>query len=272
MQLYVINLDRSTARLAYIDAQFSQFDLNFIRIPAIDAHTLSDFSYGEVQKRNIWPQAMTRGEVACFLSHGRALERLVADHVPYGVIFEDDVTLARDAAKWLQQDDWLSKLVAQNSGEVEIVKLETSGKKVWLGQGMKLEGQGRAKFMLAPLKSTHIMGAAYLISRDAALRLLEMMQHKAAPFDHFLFNFSLGNAQKFALYQLDPAIAIQAGLPSSLEEDRAAKHQNAKKHRRLGDNLRREARRLVRRTRTGLWGMKINFFTSDQWKRISFKD
>jgi len=153
---------------------------------------------------------------------------------------------------------------------IDIIKLETSGKKVWLGPNLPLEEQDQAGFGLAQIKSAHLLSAAYLISRNAAIHLLELMRFKAAPFDHFLFNFSLGIAQEFTLYQLDPAIAVQASFISTMESERAKDKIAAKASRRLNQTLARETRRLIRRTRTGLWGIKTNLFTQDQWKRVPY--
>jgi len=286
MRLYVINLDRSVDRFSRIVEKFSYLNLDFTRIVAIDAQDLDALQCQAVQVRNIWSQALTLGEIACFLSHGKALQQFLADDAPYGVIFEDDVTLSHDAWKWLNRADWLVEL-ADKAGEVpDIVKLETSGKKVWLGQGLRCGKQDMAAFVqerfpetaptfsggsLAKLKSTHIMAAAYLVSRSAAIKILALMQEKSAPFDHFLFNFSLGVAEKFLLYQLDPAIAVQASLPSTLEGERSQDKKQQKEARSFSQTLKREAKRLVYRTRTGFWGFKTNFFTRDQWKRVPFK-
>jgi len=270
LQLYIINLEGATGRLVRLRKQFSRIGLGFVRIEAVDACALSKAQCRDMQNRNIWSQPLTRGEIACFLSHGRALEQLIADNVSHGVIFEDDITLGKEAATLLQNADWLIKMAEKTGEEIDIIKLETAGKKVWLGQDLPLEDLSRSGFALKKLKSTHIMAAAYLVSRAAAMRLLEMMTEKAAPFDHFLFNFSLGNAQKFALYQLDPAIAVQAGLESSLEGERSYDKKRLKSQRRFDQTLAREARRLIRRAKTGLWGLKTNFFTHDQWKRVPF--
>jgi len=268
MRLYVINLDRSGDRLARIGGLFSTMGLEFTRITAVDVRVLSDDALAQVQKCNIWTQDLMRGEIACFLSHARALQQFVDDNAPYGVIFEDDVELGRGAASLLKDDSWLENMAHKTGEMIDLVKLETSGKKLLLGQAIPIEDQDN--FTLARLKSTHMLAAAYLISRPAAMRLLEMMQQQAAPFDHFLFNFGLGIAQHFTLYQLEPAIAIQAGLASTLEGERADKKQQAKSNRCFRQTLFREIRRLKNRAITGLWGIKTNLFTRDRWQRVSF--
>jgi len=244
--------------------------LEFTRISAVDARDLSDEVYAQVQDRNIWTQDLTHGEVACFLSHGRALKQFIADNTPYGVIFEDDVALGRGAEIVLKNRNWLANMSDKAGEVIDLVKLETAGKKLWLGSPLPFNDERLKSFTLARIKSTHILAAAYLISRPAAIRLLDMMQRKAAPFDHFLFNFGLGNVQEFTLYQLDPAIAIQAGLSSTLEGERGVQKQKLKARRRVSQTLSREIIRLKKRAMTGLWGIKTNLFTRERWKRVPF--
>jgi len=95
VRLYVINLERSPDRLAHLRQQFAKFGLDFTRIEAVDAWHLSAAQRQDVQSRNIWTQELTGGEIACFLSHAKALEKFIADNLPYGVIFEDDVILGK---------------------------------------------------------------------------------------------------------------------------------------------------------------------------------
>jgi len=264
MKLYVINLARSQERFKRLEAIFAALSLNFTHIDAVDNIRLDEKTRAKINAINVWPQPMTRGEIACFLSHKKVLEQLIADEVTYGVIFEDDVELADAASVLLSSTAWLPE-------GVDIVKLETAGKKLWLGcpQPLMIEGKAVDKFHLAHIKSTHIMTAAYLISRAAAIRLVDIMDRKSAPFDHLLFDFSLGVVQEFNLLQLDPAIAIQADLGSTLEGERATTYQRIKK-RPLVQTLKREIKRVFYRAYVGLWGMKVNYFSREQWKRVPF--
>jgi len=260
MKLYVINLETSQERLQRMHAIFAARGLSFTRIDAVDARCLPQALHSKINEMNLWSQEMTYGEVACFLSHKRALEQLIADGAPYGIIFEDDILLGVGATKILSSADWVPD-------EAEIVKLETSGKKVQLGPPQHVAIKG---FSLAYIKNTHIMAAAYLISRQAALRLVSLMEEASAPFDHFLFNFSLGIAPHFILFQIDPAPVIQTVLPSTLEGERAIIKQAKKHNRTISQTCKREVSRIFERAGVGLWGMKVNYFSDDQWKRVPF--
>lgn len=260
MKLYVINLDRSSDRLARLKTIFSRLNLTLTRVKAIDARKLDDKTYEAVNAINLWPDKLTRGEVACFLSHKTALAQIAAGADPFGVVFEDDVELAECAGNFLKNSDWVPS-------DADIVKLETFFKKVWLGPKQATSTPG---FMLEEMKSSHIMAAGYLISKQAAARFIDKMERKSAPFDHLLFNFRLHVAEEFKIYQLDPAIVVQARLESTLQSERTTNETQKKARRGVIQTVVREMRRLFSRARTGLWGITINTLSHDQWKRIPF--
>jgi len=260
MKLYVINLDRSSDRLCRLEKLFEQQQLELTRIAAVDAKTICDRDYEKLTaKKHLWPEPLTRGEVACFMSHRLALQHIVQGREAYGVIFEDDVALSPHAHMFLKDDCWIPC-------EADIVKIETQNKKVWLGPPTTIMNG----FRLSCLKGTHIMAAAYIVSKRAAAYLVGKMEHACTPFDHFLFNFDYGIAADLKIYQLDPAIAVQAKLASTLEADRMRREHEKNKKRTLKQILQREILRIGTRSRTGLWGLKTNLATKEQWKRISF--
>lgn len=261
MKLYVINLDRSPDRIERLDKIFKNLNLSFIRVPAIDGLKLEEKFISEVRKKQLWPDPLTRGEIACFLSHKAALTKVANGQDRFAAIFEDDVTLSDDAHYFLKNDEW----IPQNA---EIVKIETHGKKVWMGEGIDLKNG----YCIAPLKSRHIMAAGYIISKEAAKKLCSMMGTITFPFDHFLFNPKCHVFEQFIMWQLDPAIVRQAGLKSTLENDRTKIDKDKKQKRAISKTILREIKRMVVRAKTGLWGIYVNCLTREKWKRVKFKD
>jgi len=260
MKLYVINLARSPGRLHRLEKLFRQQKLKLARIMAVDANTICDADYAALTARQWWPEPLTRGEVACFLSHRLVLQHIAQGPDAYGAVFEDDVALSSRAQMFLTNDHWIP-------AGTDLVKIETQpGKKVWLGPPTVIMGG----FSLAKLKSTHIMAAAYIVSRHAAAYLAGQMEQAWAPFDHFLFSFDYGIAANLKIYQLDPTIAIQAQLTSTLEDDRVRQTCEKKRRRTPMQTLQREIRRIGIRSRTGLRGLKINLTGKEKWKCIPF--
>lgn len=260
MKNYVINLDRSPDRLLRLESIFSKLGLQITRIPAVDGEKLDDATLSRVAKKNIWPDAMTRGEIACFLSHGKAIEQIRDGKEAFGAIFEDDVELSPAAEYFLNNTDWIPK-------DADIVKIETYGKKVWLGAPGLVHGG----YHIARLKSTHIMAAAYIMSKAAAGRFLDHMEKTSAPFDHLIFNKKLPVFNDFIIYQLDPAIARQAKLESTLHHGRKVVDDSKRKKRTFSQTFKREVKRLITRACIGLWGVRVNSLSNERWKRIPFR-
>lgn len=260
MKLYVINLDRSPDRLDRLEKIFRKLNLGLTRVAAIDGLHLDEKFIADVRRHQLWPDPLTRGEIACFLSHRAALEKVAAGDDDFAAIFEDDVTLSQEATDFLNNDDWIP-------ASADIVKIETHGKKAWLGEKRDLKNG----FSVARLKSRHIMAAGYIVSKTAAKKLCAMMQNITFPFDHFLFNPKCHVFEHFEMWQLDPAIVRQAGLESTLSVDRTQIDKVNKQGRRASKTLRRELKRFFSRAKTGLWGIYINLFTREKWKRVKYR-
>lgn len=93
--VYVMNLDRSTDRLAQISAALRAAGLAFERIPAVDASELEPSIYERVYdaqaNRRNYLAPLSPQEVACFLSHRRAWQTfLTTSDAPFAAFLEDD--------------------------------------------------------------------------------------------------------------------------------------------------------------------------------------
>lgn len=254
MKAYLINLDRSPERLLHMQAQFTKASIPFVRVAAVDGKSLSESEVAAIVRIPTWTQPLTRTEIGCFLSHRKCLELIAQGEDKYAAIFEDDVVLSKDAQRFFASDDWIP-------ANAELIKIESQGKKVLTDKPVAtLAGH----YTIAQLRSQHILAAGYIISRDCARKLLLRMNEAASPIDHLLFTPSCGFFPQMAVYQVSPAICKQAGLESTLSPERSLQYCRPSKIQRL----QREAKRLVTRSKTGLWGLYINLFTSQRWGRI----
>lgn len=95
MKIVVINLERSTDRLAFMQAQFDSLGLRAEYFKAIDASRgdLDGLSrYDERKALRILGHPLSPGEVGCFASHYLLWKRCAASGEPL-VIMEDDVRM-----------------------------------------------------------------------------------------------------------------------------------------------------------------------------------
>lgn len=112
--IFLINMDRSTERLAHMSKELSNEGVEFVRIPAVDGTAINlnktqDFDPDWAMQdmgRHLFP-----GEVGCFLSHKLAAKAFLETDAPYGVVLEDDLTnlagtfpVVEETAKVLEAD------------------------------------------------------------------------------------------------------------------------------------------------------------------------
>jgi len=259
LQLYVINLDRSSDRLAHITKVFGSLKLEFTRVSAIDGKLLSDEEFTHWTKERNWPKPLTRTEVGCFLSHRKCL-RLGLEHGdPYFAIFEDDVLLSPHAPLFLRNHKWIK-------AGTDIVKLDTASIKCML---QPLQKNGIESYRSSQLVSKHYCAGGYIVSREAAKRLLAVTQQAFAPIDEIYFNPDCGILQTLNVQQIVPAPVIQAGLVSTIRQP--PKPKARRKSHPLSETLKREIRRFYRRHLPGfcriVWYKWIRGY---YWGKIPF--
>lgn len=190
MKCLVINLDRSVDRLAHVQAEFARIGIPFERVAGVDAAAGSPM---------VAPP-LTPAEVCCFLSH-RICWRMIADGDDrYGAVFEDDVVFGPHAGSFLADDQWVPK-------DADVVKLETYFVKVRLGRRTVTLDNG---YSLARLIGEHMGAAGYLLSREAARRLLRGTRRFKGAVDDALFKPTLMTCSGSTNYQLTPAICAQS--------------------------------------------------------------
>ena len=192
----VINLARHQDRLLWFMDNASQVHLPVERIDAIDVKDLSVQS--QIDDFIQIESALSRVEVACFLSHRKAWERLLSSKESYLAIFEDDVHLSQDIVNLLIPD-----LVPEGIG---IIKLECPLQKVAYVQRSYAKFSGRS---LHRLLTTAYGAAGYIISRECARRALEIMKTCRKPVDFLLFNADSVLWKEFSVLQVVPAPCIQ---------------------------------------------------------------
>ena len=176
MRAFVINLDSATDRWAFIQNSFRQSKVVLQRVPAIDFKDLV-FPHPEFDEHRYWwlhGRTVNPRELACYLSHLKAIRTFLATGESHGMIAEDDVVLRADF-------DSVIAAALRYAGSWNILRL--SG----LGAGFPvriaaLAGNYALCINLARLKGT----GAYMIDRYAAATLLAQLRPMCVPYDHAL--------------------------------------------------------------------------------------
>lgn len=154
MQIFYINLARSTERRANMERQFEALGLSAERIEAVTPADIPP----EMIRRYCEPRPLSLRwveptELACTLSHRKAWSRVIDDGLPGAIIFEDDALLSPRLPQAIPQ------LSATNA---DVVHLETRSIPVTVGSGTGLQ----------PIYTYHPGTCGYAITRDGARKLL----------------------------------------------------------------------------------------------------
>ena len=171
-----INLDRSDVRRAHMEEQLTALGFPFERFAALDGSTL------ETGPAEIDPDHFAKchgrlvrpGEIGCYLSHIRALERFLQSEADYGLIFEDDAEISPDLREILDEVVQRDKLQ-----DWDFLKLQTR--------------RNTFQTLCQPIKDDYSLGicysrstgaTAYMVTRQGAQKMVERLLPMETPWDH----------------------------------------------------------------------------------------
>ncbi len=212
----VVSLVDEHIRREHIDHLFNEHHLDFSYFDAINKQQVAD-TLAKYQL-SVTSERLSQGEVACFLSHYCLWQQVVEQHLPYLMVFEDDIYFSKSANFLLSNLDWLPD-------DFDVVKLETMHERVMINRGINLI----SGYKLCHMKSSHMGMAGYIISQKGAKKLVAMTQQLGVdrPVDHIMFD-RLIEQKTSKVYQVSPALCIQDKIynedttrfVSCLEEER----------------------------------------------------
>ncbi|WP_319532961.1 glycosyltransferase family 25 protein [uncultured Cohaesibacter sp.] len=175
----VINLVRQRDRRDAIQQRMAELGIDCKILKAVDYKDLSEAEIAaqgpEFSLRMLRP--LSKGEVACSMSHRQALYNIAESQYEYGIILEDDAVLPDDFLTWISDptlfpEDW------------DMVKLSghyIQDRQVWTF------GSIRDRRLIYTPKCT-IGTACYLVTREAAGKLAKNLELIDEPVDRFFAN------------------------------------------------------------------------------------
>lgn len=171
--VYVINLTRSTERMARMTDVLSAAGLGFRRVEAVDCRDMADSlwtgRYDAARNRKDYLAPLSPAEIACFLSHRAAWQRFLEDgEAESAVVLEDDV-------RTLAPGDELLDFVHRTCGYDAPVLCKLNA----LRSGTRHLRPARVRRPLLP----GLTAAAQALNRPAAKRLLEFTDTFHEPVD-----------------------------------------------------------------------------------------
>ncbi|MCM2291262.1 glycosyltransferase family 25 protein [Allorhizobium sp. BGMRC 0089] len=201
-EIFVINLDHMTARLAFQQRQFKALGLTFERIRATKAEDAVLNNYSEAYW-NDWERPIRPAERACFLSHRQLWQRIAQGSKP-ALILEDDAVLSDMLPAFLR------RLAVQDG--IDHITLETRNRRKLMAT-TPVEGLPIQRLYL-----DRAGAAAYLLWPEGARKLLKRTEKRA-----YIADAAICAAHELKSYQAVPALAMQIdccktyGLPEPAE-------------------------------------------------------
>jgi GR25 family glycosyltransferase involved in LPS biosynthesis len=153
--MYIIHLERATARAENIDKQMQTMSHDVTVFPAVDGKLLNIDTVSQDYDVNFAFTHGSPGEIACYLSHIQLLRHIEKNnhpHDPYVVVFEDDFSVTpnfrdevMDVLRTLEEDKvefdmlYLGNLSFYKGEPVrtraKVTKICKNGKPCWGTQG-----------------------------------------------------------------------------------------------------------------------------------------
>lgn len=214
----VINLHDSCERLGLMQVQAERLQLPLIRVPAVCKKSLSLRQRQEAARRNRFKRPLTDGELACGLSHRKAMQQFLDSPQRYCVLLEDDAVLSEDIVQVVQA------AVEANDGA---------------GPGwdlLKLDGARGCRFVHRSLTAGHELveyffepppsAMAVVMRREFAELFLRASPEVTRPIDEdYKHHWQYG----FRLKSVHPALARPANVCSEIgcRSKLVAPHRNA---------------------------------------------
>lgn len=199
-----INLPRAEIRRKAVLEQAAQHELDIQIVEALEGASLDlehqDYGYDSRARRRGYTTELLPNEIACVLSHRKALQTFLDSEAEYAVVMEDDALLAPFFK------EGINELLHHLHGW-EVVKLFTDDGVLYPLQPFCEQAVVQPVF---PQKLPWV-SIGYLYTRKAALLLLKGMKRFWLPSDALI--------GKILLKENIPTIGVEPGLIRSADPD-----------------------------------------------------
>ena len=147
--VFVINLDKSTERMAKISKRLDELEIPFERMPAVYGADLSqeeiDKYYCPELNKKKYRRPLGLGEIGCYISHIKAWKAIIDRGLSCALILEDDIVIDESLGQ-------LIKTMSKFSDSFDVVKLYSKSNEPKLIESIPLgEGHQLCRFKKIPI-------------------------------------------------------------------------------------------------------------------------
>ncbi len=218
MKTYIINLLTRPDRKDFMGSQMEKGDLDYEFIKAVDGKMLSDQEIDTVTL-NFSASHLTKGEVACALSHLSIYQKMIDNNIDIALVLEDDVYVPDNIDSVLQK---ILSIEQNNKPNIYLL----SDVEAYIENSSLYEGIYR----IESASKAH----CYVINKTAAKKMLK----KLIPIRYEADMWTIFNFYNYAhVYCIYPHVADVIGYgdktDSNLENERALRVTERNKQRKL---------------------------------------
>jgi len=200
--VYFLNLDRHKIRFESMSKQLNQINVSWQRFVAVDALEASEEELDEYVDIEGPIPRMGKGARACTVGHFKIWKQFLETGSPVAFILEDDVLISKDFSVFIKE-------ALKYKDKVDILNFNRQNskgtyKKLVVSTVNPIKSEiFEAKKLLAP----HYGTAGYMITREAAQKLINDVQRTNMPIDCLLFSPNVSKVSRdFRVYQTFPAM------------------------------------------------------------------
>lgn len=202
-QIFVISLEKSTERRRRVVEEFSNLDIQWEFIEAIDGSKLAKPPSGYFKKKvqRLQGYQLTSNEIGCYLSHQKAWELVITNN-KITVILEDDFILSNLFVLGVNE-------LIENEKYWDIVRLQGlySSDSINI---KKLNHVNIVKNIGDPVGAT-----AYILKPSIAKKLIEFSDEIYEPLDHYLEHESKHGIE---MYATQPYLVENSGVVTTITD------------------------------------------------------
>ncbi len=194
MKTYVINLERAERRRKYIVNHLTSLCLDFKIINAIDGNNLTEddiYKCADMERVKRSPYWLTKGAIACALSHRKAYQEFVSSGDSFAFIIEDDVQLPNNINMIL---DEVSSVMTDK--DISLLYYTSLKPKTFSTIGAKKLSIGSLYYPI----ETPGSAAAYIIGKVAASNLISKIMPIRAAADSWQHFYKIGSFESFMVH------------------------------------------------------------------------
>jgi glycosyl transferase family 25 len=209
-KIFLINLARSKDRLACCRAEFNKAGLSFERVEAIDGVVLTQAQVDEYYRwqDSDYYKELSKGELACYLSHRKVWQKIIDEQLDFAVIFEDDIGVSSQTPDAIHAISGIKE-------EWDYIKLAEFPVKRDVAHEYKLK-LNDIEFDLVTYQKVPNRTCAQVVSRSGAIKLLEHSKKISRPID---IDLQYWWEKDLKLFGLKPyPIRVNIGQKSTIDQ------------------------------------------------------